>query len=510
MANRMRSRLSIAELLAMIALAAIALQVWRTWGTRWQREEYVLAVTACGAWLAGVLGSRILGWMAVGPTVLIVAAAVAATARWLELSWDSVRALAWAAAALALVTAPLPQMLSWIGHRAARLVAKPGWPRWAVIATAATIAGATLAIWQPWQPPISTTRVLRQLEDPSRAAGWPRNVLHLGAVSPGGESIAVYRRWEALVLDARTGKATLVPPTWDGPVQPLAFSHDGRSLAGMLLRDVGPHRMIVHSVPALTLKAQFDLVSRPRSCQFLPDGNLLIGFAPDFQRLVFEIWQIEPQVRRVRQWSFDAGPHAKTGPYSSDGTLTLVHPREKIGEDLPWQLWQIDPPKKLGDLPADVQPNYVAGGVPLLRCGDWLSAGQFTWNRSSGARHDRLMPSSKRPNTGELVSVLPPDMPSLSTLWRLKIPGAVFGWEVRTPFWRLPYLNRTGARLQLVPTDRETPTEWLSDPVPWNNPKPETVMSVDGSAVAAIDEVGQIVVWRIHRSPRSHEFQPAK
>jgi hypothetical protein len=457
-----------------------------------------------------VLGSRILGWMAVGPTVLIVAAAVAAAARWLELSWDSVRALAWAATALALVTAPLPQMLSWIGHRAARVVARPGWPRWAVIAMAATIAGATLAIWQPWQPPIATTRVLRQLEDPSRAAGWPRNVLHLGAVSSGGESIAVYRRWEALVLDARTGKATLVPPTWDGPVQPLAFSHDGRSLAGMLLRDVGPHRMIVHSVPALTLKAQFDLVSRPRSCQFLPDGNLLIGFAPDFQRLAFEIWQIEPQARRLRHWSFDAGPHAKTGPYSPDGRLTLVHPREQIGEDLPWQLWQIDPPKKLGDLPAEVHPNYVAGAVPLLHSDRWFSAGQLTWHQSSGKQHSGIGISGMRSDTGELVSVLSPDDNLQGWVSFIKRPNIALHWEIRTPFWRLPHLNPTGAQLQLIRTDHEALTGWWTDPVPWNNAVSETAMSVDGSAVAAIDEVGQIVVWRIYRSPRSHEFQPAR
>ncbi|HUE74152.1 MAG TPA: hypothetical protein VMP01_24940 [Pirellulaceae bacterium] len=504
MIRQPRQKLTLAELLIVLAMVGIGLgtarRYWHAWGT----EEWTLATAWIAAWIFAVLGVRAITCRAVLAASVLCPLAVSGVAVYFQFSWRTTFILVVAALAIAAVTAAVPWLISRGGSWVAAVcsgksrVSRTALLRFAAVAIAVGIGGVAI-VWLR-QPPVSTT-IIRRFENFTRSSENQRqNRMGLHCVSDAGRFLVLRSRNAVEIFDTESGTIRAVPNS--SALGPVAISPDGRRL-GCLTRNPDDIRtgvaycVDVHSGTRLVefrISFPFAIVS------FSNDACFVVGTSSrDLRRLEMERWRLDPSAELVDRWRFECPDGAMLQSTSEDGQYCRIEFSDDHAVNR-WQVWTTSPP---AELIIDSKDEIFASGRGIHANGEWFAQGSRFWNRARTTEVEGDGTVLAIDRAGDHAAVLryngnvgPP------------FPQVGLSDEVmdQLPFWRL--LNDRTVEVQLWLYDVEKPDRIWQSPATtirpffhWRLPVFNTHTAPDRSAIALQDDTGRIILWRIHRSP---------
>jgi hypothetical protein len=509
MAGPPRAKLTLAELLIVLAFVGIGLGLARRGWHDWQAEERTLAAGWMGAWLVGVVGGRAFQGKSLLPACLLCALTAAAVSVYFQFSWEITFILVVATLAATLATAGLPWLigrgLQWQVRLATGQVKVPRHMLASLGgASVLAISGTAATLWLR-DPPVTTT-VIRRFEHPRVSPGSARQrgpSLH--GVSSGGRYLILWTPDGVVLFDARSADSRLVPNTAD--LQPAAVSADGRFLGGWR-RDRGEPGLATAlcmdtrgGQVLLSLPVAFPLatISFPDAATIaLSTGNSAAT------RLEFHRWLLHSRTKQAARWEFECPDGARLAAVSPGGEFGIVdYARISAARSAAadrWEIWKLSPPAK-----------KIADGQDT----------PFHWDRSLGgygwfAIDYRFGDANVTPFADVWGTALGLDfagahLPALRyDPWvppSFPMVGLTDDLREQVPFWRLYGEGAGTVALWLYDRDRQSPIcksrpatvvgrSFEGRPVVFN-----THAAADGAAFALQDETGKIILWRIRRSP---------
>jgi hypothetical protein len=502
MVRQPRQKLTLAELLVVLALVGILLGLARNWWDVWEAEEWTLAAAWMGAWLLGVVGGRALIFHALGPAIALCSVAIAGVAVYFQFSWTTTFILVVAALVAALGTGGLPWLLSRGGTWLARMFStKPQVQRASLLglAAAALVFAVSAATVSWFHRPLVSTTVIRKFESVQTKSAnrrQDRGVLH--CMSDGGRYLVLWNRGRYEIFDTHTETTRVVPTT--SQLSVTTISPDGRWL-GCVQHAAGDLRNTTAVCVDADTGARL-VESRTSFANWVivfPDNeSFAVGtLSTDAKHFNMELWRLGPPPTSDGRWRFPIPAGARLGAISADGKygrLELVE-RSPLSR---WQIWKLTPPAELilesTDSRFPIDPRFHANGT-------WFANRHGFWNRSLTAEavtdgvvlgidpagnHVAVLHHEARPAASQIG--LRPEVIEQLPFWRLQRNASV-----AVQLW-LYDLHRPGQTWQ-SPARRVRP--FFHNGTPVFSPH----IAPNRSAFALQDDRGRIVLWRIHQSP---------
>jgi Tfp pilus assembly protein FimT len=502
-------KLTLAELLIVLALVGIALGLARPWWHAWKAEEWTLAVASIIAWLLGVGGVRAVFCRAVLPAGLLCAAAAIGVAVYFKLSWSALLIVVGTAIIAAISTAAFPWWIARGGSWLAMLLSgKSSVSRMLLLGFTPVIIAVSVAAALVWSrdPAVSTTVIRRFEYAKTTSSSASQNRQSLSCVSSGGRFLALTNDSGVEILDVQSGVLRPVPNS--SRLEVVALSTDGRFL-GCWQRDAELEPTgIAFCVDTGTGARLVELrVRYPFQITFdAANSSFVVGRLLRRRSQLEKVgWRLQPKPEVIERWQFECPEGGDLDDFAADCEYGVVDyatddPMTGFQTVTRWQLWKLSPP---AELILDSKDKEFPSDLDFHANGEWFASSHDVWNRDLTSQRAidatvlGIEPASKHLAVLRYNGKVGPPFPRVGLSDELM---------QQLPFWRL--LNDPAEEVQFWVYDLRDPSRiWQSSAASvrpwmhWNSPVFDMMSAPDGSAFALQDDAGKIILWRIHRSP---------